>query len=68
MLYLPEGCAHGFQTLEDDSEVSYEWSKKYHPASERGIRWNDAAFNIQWPEPERIVINERDRTFPDYDG
>ena len=65
MLYVPENFAHGFQTLEDNSELFYQLSAGYHPPSERGVRWNDPAFAIPWPETERIVINERDRTYPD---
>jgi dTDP-4-dehydrorhamnose 3,5-epimerase len=65
MLYIPEGCAHGFQTLADNSEVFYQLSAGYDPPSERGVRWNDPAFAIHWPETERIIINERDRTYPD---
>ena len=65
MLYIPEGFAHGFQTLEDNSEVFYQLSAGYNPPSERGVRWNDPAFAITWPETERIVINDRDRSFPD---
>jgi len=66
MLYIPEGCAHGFQTLEDESEVFYQLSAGYAPASERGVRWNDPAFAISWPETQHIIINERDRTYPDF--
>jgi dTDP-4-dehydrorhamnose 3,5-epimerase len=65
MLYIPEGCAHGFQTLQDETEVFYQLSAGYAPASERGVRWNDPVFGISWPETERIIINERDRTYPD---
>ena len=65
MLYIPEGCAHGFQTLKDETEVFYQMSARYAPASERGVRWNDPVFGISWPETERIIINERDRTYPD---
>jgi len=65
MLYIPENFAHGFETLEDNSELFYQLSAGYHPPSERGVRWNDPAFAIQWPETERIIINERDRTYPD---
>jgi dTDP-4-dehydrorhamnose 3,5-epimerase len=65
MLYIPEGCAHGFLTLEDESEVLYQMSKFYHAESARGVRWDDPAFQIVWPtEPERM--SERDRTFPDF--
>ena len=65
MLYVPEGFAHGFLTLEDNTEVFYQMSEFYAPDSAKGIRWNDPRFYIQWPlEPE--VISERDRTYPDY--
>ena len=65
MLYIPEGFAHGFQTLEDGTEVFYQMSEYYFPASARGIRWNDPAFGITWPEEERI-ISERDQNYPDF--
>jgi dTDP-4-dehydrorhamnose 3,5-epimerase len=66
-LYVPEGVAHGFLTLEDSSELFYQISAPYEPASARGIRWNDPAFNIAWPfEPE--VVSERDRSYSDYGG
>jgi dTDP-4-dehydrorhamnose 3,5-epimerase len=65
MLFLPEGFAHGFITLEDDTEVTYQVSQFYTPGSERGIRWNDPAFNIKWPI-EPVVISEKDRQHDDY--
>jgi dTDP-4-dehydrorhamnose 3,5-epimerase len=68
MLYIPEGCAHGFQTLEDETEVFYQLSAGYTPASERGVRWNDPAFGITWPVTDGVIINERDRTYPDFKG
>lgn len=64
MLYVPEGCGHGFLTLEDDTEVFYQMSEFYHPELARGVRWNDPAFQIVWPV-EVEVISERDRTYPD---
>lgn len=64
MLYLPVGFAHGFQTLEDDSEVLYMVTGRYDPASERGARWDDPAFGIAWPEADEPVINARDAAFP----
>lgn len=64
MLYVPEGCAHGFQTLEDNTEVVYQMSEFYHP-DVRGVRWDDPTFGIPWPPDER-VISERDRTYPDF--
>lgn len=65
MLYAPEGCAHGFQTLEKDTEVFYQISQFYAAEYGRGVRWDDPAFAIQWPPAERIII-ERDRTYPDF--
>lgn len=65
MAYIPEGCAHGFLTLAEETEVFYQMSEFYHPGSARGLRWNDPAFMIDWPEEAR-VISERDRTYPDF--
>lgn len=65
MLYVPEGVAHGFQTLEDDTEVFYQISEFYHPELARGIRWNDRTFQIQWPM-EPTAMSARDREFPDF--
>jgi dTDP-4-dehydrorhamnose 3,5-epimerase len=65
MLYVPEGFAHGFQTLEDETEVFYQMSQFYSADSAKGLRWNDPAFSIIWPEDHRI-ISERDRSFPDF--
>ena len=58
MLYVPEGFAHGFLTLEDDTEVFYQMSEFHEPTASRGFRWNDPAFSIKWPEAVR-VISER---------
>jgi dTDP-4-dehydrorhamnose 3,5-epimerase len=63
-LYVPEGCAHGFMTLEDGCEVHYQISEAYVPAAARGVRWNDPAFAIEWPG-DVVVINERDSSYPD---
>jgi dTDP-4-dehydrorhamnose 3,5-epimerase len=65
MVYVPEGCAHGFLTLEHQTEVFYQMTEFYNPESARGVRWNDPAFRIDWPE-EVQVISERDRTYPDF--
>jgi dTDP-4-dehydrorhamnose 3,5-epimerase len=65
-LYLAEGLAHGFLTLEDDTEVSYLISTRYVPEAARGARFDDPAFAIDWPAPP-AVIAERDRSFPSYD-
>jgi len=66
MLYIPEGCAHGFLTLEDETEIFYQMSQFYSPESGRGIRWDDPAFRITWPASVE-VISERDRTYPDFE-
>lgn len=66
-LYVPLGFAHGFQTLEDESEVTYQVSSPYHPESSTGLRWDDPAFEISWPEGERVII-DRDRLYPDFVG
>ncbi|HEV8725290.1 MAG TPA: dTDP-4-dehydrorhamnose 3,5-epimerase [Candidatus Binatia bacterium] len=66
-LYVPEGFAHGFLTLEDDTEVVYQVSQFYQPESERGVRYNDPAFGIQWPI-DIAVISEKDMRWPDYAG
>jgi dTDP-4-dehydrorhamnose 3,5-epimerase len=63
MMYLPEGCAHGFLTLADDTEVFYQMSQAYHPESSRGVRWDDPALAIRWPRDVQ-VISERDRRLP----
>lgn len=65
---VPEGFAHGFQTLEDNSEVHYQTTCPYTPTAEGGVRWDDPTFAITWPDPpagERIM-SARDRAFPDY--
>ena len=67
MLYVPEGFAHGFQTLEDETEVLYQISDSYRPEYARGVRWNDPAFDFRWPMDER-VMSERDLSFPDFAG
>ena len=64
-LYVPKGFAHGFQTLSDNTVVFYHASSSYHPGSERGIRWNDPAFNIKWPISEPI-LSEKDSGKKDY--
>lgn len=64
-LYIPEGCAHGFLTLEENTEALYQMSEFYHPETARGVRWNDPAFGIAWPGAVE-VISERDRSFPDF--
>jgi dTDP-4-dehydrorhamnose 3,5-epimerase len=65
ILYVPQGCAHGFLTLVDDSVVQYEISEFYDPAASRGVRYDDPAFGISWPAPP-TVINARDNSYPPY--
>jgi dTDP-4-dehydrorhamnose 3,5-epimerase len=65
MLYLPEGFAHGYQTLADDTEVFYQVSAAYAPDHAGGVRWDDPAFDIAWPLPV-TAIADRDRAFPDF--
>jgi dTDP-4-dehydrorhamnose 3,5-epimerase len=65
MFYIPEGCAHGFQTLEDETEVLYQISNVYSPGFAGGVRWNDPAFGVDWPLYERTLIS-RDRDYPDF--
>jgi dTDP-4-dehydrorhamnose 3,5-epimerase len=66
MLVIPPGFAHGFQTLENDTEVFYLISESYHPEAARGVRWNDQAFAIKWPEVDRRIISQRDQQWPNY--
>ncbi len=68
MLYVPAGLAHGFQTLEDETEVYYQISERYAPDCARGVRWNDPAFGIEWPDVEVRILSERDRQYPDFHG
>jgi dTDP-4-dehydrorhamnose 3,5-epimerase len=63
-VYVPEGFAHGFQTLEDDTEVLYQISVPYHAADADGLRWDDPALAISWPAVEERVISARDLAFP----
>jgi dTDP-4-dehydrorhamnose 3,5-epimerase len=64
-LYVPEGFAHGFQTLSDDTELFYQVSEPYAPAAERGVRWDDPAFGIVWPLTDPI-LSDKDRVWPDF--
>jgi len=65
-LYVPEGFAHGYLTLEDHTEAFYPVSQFYTPGAEQGIRWNDPAFGIDWPIKENLVLSDKDRSWPDY--
>jgi dTDP-4-dehydrorhamnose 3,5-epimerase len=64
-MYVPVGFAHGFQTLEDDTEVFYQISEFYSAEHSRGVRWDDPAFGIVWPDDERTIV-DRDRSYPDF--
>ncbi len=69
MLYIPGGVAHGFQTLEDSSEVFYQISQPFVPESASGVRWDDQAFSIKWPDVSSPrVMSDKDRHYPDYTG
>jgi dTDP-4-dehydrorhamnose 3,5-epimerase len=67
MLYVPEGMAHGFQTLADDTEVFYQMSEAYHPEAQRGVRWNDPACAIEWPITP-VIVSARDAALPALGG
>ena len=65
MVYVPEGLAHGFQTLRDDTEVSYQMNEFYHAECARGVRWDDKMFGIRWPLDQRVT-SVRDLSYPDF--
>lgn len=67
MLYVPGEFAHGFQTLKANTEVFYMVSKYYAPESTGGVRWNDPAFNVEWPDAKRTIL-PRDLSYPDFVG
>ena len=65
MIYVPPGLAHGYQSLEDETEVAYQMSTAHRPDAEAGVRWDDPSFGVRWPQPVTL-ISERDRSFPDF--
>jgi dTDP-4-dehydrorhamnose 3,5-epimerase len=67
MLFVPEMCAHGYQTLEEDTEMFYMTSAFYTPSAVRGVRFDDPMFNISWPLPP-TTVSEQDRAWPPYAG
>ena len=67
LLYVPEGLAHGYVTLEDETETLYLISAAYAPEAARGVRWDDPAFGIEWPHDPR-VMSEKDKGWPDFSG
>ena len=66
-VYVPEGFAHGFQTLEDNTEIFYQMSRAYSPEHARGVRYNDPAFGIEWKTGVSVIL-DRDRNYPDFVG
>ena len=67
LFYIPPGMAHGFQTLQDGTEVLYQMGHRYVPDAHSGVRWDDPAFGIRWPEPaSERTISDRDRSYPDF--
>jgi dTDP-4-dehydrorhamnose 3,5-epimerase len=66
-VFIPPGVAHGFQTLDDASEVLYQMTDFYAPSLAPGYRWNDPVFGIEWPVTSGIVISARDAQYPDFD-
>lgn len=67
MLYVPPGCAHGYQSLQDNSEVYYLVSEYYTPGAEQGIRWDDPGFAIDWPIKENVILSDKDKVWPDFE-
>lgn len=63
-LYVPAGCGHGYQALESGSELTYSSSSPYAPESEQGARWDDSAFDIEWPINTDLIISEKDQGWP----
>jgi dTDP-4-dehydrorhamnose 3,5-epimerase len=66
MMYIPEGFAHGFQTLTNETEVFYQMSEVYSRDHAKGVRWNDPSFGIEWPDDDRIIL-DRDKNYPDFE-
>jgi len=66
MIYVPKGCAHGYQTLDDNTLVAYQMSEFYSPASYRGVRWNDPTFDIRWPPVSTRIISKKDSSYEDF--
>lgn len=65
MIYVPPGCAHGYQTLVDDARLAYYIGSYYEPSASRGVRYDDPTFSIEWPLPISL-ISDRDKGYPDY--
>ena len=67
ILYVPEGFAHGFQTLEDQTEVWYQMSEFYHSECAEGVRYDDPAFGITWPIMDGVIISTKDQAYRDFE-
>jgi len=63
-IYIPKGFAHGFQTLEPNTEVLYEMTTRYHPEASKGFLWSDPSINIEWPKTENRIVGMRDHEYP----
>lgn len=63
MMYIPRGCAHGFQTLEDDCRVYYQMTEFYHPECARGVRWDEPRFAIEWPANQKRIVSDKDQKY-----
>ena len=66
MMCIPKGCAHGFQTLEDDAMVHYQMMDFFHPEGASGVRWDDPRFKIDWPIIQTVIVSEKDQKYPDF--
>ena len=66
MIFVPVGCAHGYQALEDGAEVSYQVSHPYVAGSEQGLRWNDSTLAIEWPIRDGVITSAKDAAWPDF--
>ncbi|WP_375259549.1 dTDP-4-dehydrorhamnose 3,5-epimerase family protein, partial [Citreimonas sp.] len=67
-VFIPEGFAHGFMTLEPDTEIVYKCSDYYAPSAERALRWDDPEIAIAWPTADAPVLSEKDATAPGWSG
>jgi dTDP-4-dehydrorhamnose 3,5-epimerase len=63
-LYVPEGFAHGYVTLQDETELFYQMSEFHVPGAGAGVRWNDPAFGIEWPDADDLIIADKDKAWP----
>jgi dTDP-4-dehydrorhamnose 3,5-epimerase len=66
VLAIPPGVAHGYQTLDDDTDVSYQMNTPFVPEAARGFRFDDPAFRIEWPDTPQRIMNQRDRSWPEF--